>query len=125
MSEFQDFRYPLNFQEKLVSAAGANEDINIGPVPSGHLWVINNIAIEDEDNAFTSLRISITGYGEDHHLVETITVAQDALQSYPETYYIPEGRTLRIRFVGSTSADLLTAYVSGFDVIQPKGAKHA
>ena len=83
------------------------------------------IAIEDEDSAFTSVRISVTGYGEDHHVFENITVAEDALTTFDDDFFVPEGRSLRVRFVGTTSADLLAAYIQGFDVIQPEGAKHA
>ncbi len=125
MYDFQGYRYPLAFQEKIVSAAAGNEDIIIGPVPPGHLWVITHVAIEDEDSAFTSVRISVTGYGEDHHVFENITVAEDALTTFDDDFFVPEGRSLRVRFVGTTSADLLAAYIQGFDVIQPAGAKHA
>ena len=125
MYDFQGFRAPIAVQEKIASAGGTNEDISIGPVPPGHLWVITNIAIEDETTAFTSVRISITGFGEDHHLIEDKSLVATTLYWYDGSIFIPEGRKLRVRFVGTTSADVLAAYINGFDVIQPEGAKHA
>jgi hypothetical protein len=125
MYDFQGFRYPIAIQEKKASAAATNEDITIGPVPPGHLWVITNIALEDETTNFTSARISITGYGEDHHLIEDKSLLAATLYWYDGSVFIPEGRSLRVRFVGTTSADVLAAYINGFDVIQPEGAKHA
>ncbi len=125
MYDYQGFRFPIALQEKIASAGGTNEDITIGPVPSGHLWAITNIALEDETTAFTSARISITGFGEDHHLIEDKSLLATTLYWYDGSIFIPEGRSLRVRFVGTTSADVLAAYINGFDVIQPEGAKHA
>ncbi len=125
MYDFQGFRFPIALQEKIASAGATNEDITVGPVPPGHLWVLTNIALEDETTAFTSARISITGFGEDHHLIEDKSLLATTLYWYDGSIFIPEGRSLRVRFVGTTSADVLAAYINGFDVIQPEGAKHA
>ncbi len=123
MYDFQGYRYPLTFQEKIVSAGATNEEITIGPVPPGRLWVITNIALEDETTDFTSARVIMTGYGEDHPLIEGITLSAAALYWADTSLYIPEGRSLLFRFVGTTSADLLSAFVNGFEVVQPtKGA---
>ncbi len=125
MSEFQDFRYPLTFQERRDSAGPTNEDFNFGPVPPGHLWVITNIAAENETNNAGAIRVSITGFGLDNHLASEEEVADGLIYSFENTYYIPEGRTLRVRMLGTHSADVVTVSVNGFDVIQPKDAPHA
>lgn len=125
MSEFQDFRYPLAFQERKDSSGPTNEDFNFGPVPPGHLWVITNIAAENETANAGSIRVSMTGYGLDHLLVGLEEVENEIIYSFENTYYIPEGRTLRVRMLGTHSADAVTVSVNGFDVIQPEGAKHA
>lgn len=121
MYDFQGYRAPIAIQEKKASAGATNEDMTIGPVPPGRLWVITNIALEDETNAFTSARVIMTGYGEDHPLIEGVTLSAGTLYWADAELYIPEGRSLVIRFVGSTSADVLAAYINGFEVIQPKG----
>ena len=125
MNEFQGFRYPLAFQERKDSAGPTNEDFNFGPVPPGHLWVITNIAAENETNNAGAIRVSITGFGLDHHLASEEEVANGLIYSFENTYYVPEGRTLRVRMLGTHSADVVTVSVSGFDVIQPEGAVHA
>ncbi len=119
MNDFQGFRYPIALQEKKASAGATNEDMTIGPVPPGRLWVITNIALEDETTDFTSARVIMTGYGEDHVLIEGVTLTGGALYWADAQLYIPEGRSLRVRFVGTTSADVLAAYINGFEVIQP------
>lgn len=125
MSEFQDYRYPLNFQKMAISAGGAADNIDFGPVPPGHLWVVTNIAVLNDDNNTSRVRISIEGFGELHHLADINDPSDQRVYNVNETYFIPEGRTLRARWVGSVSADVLHAYVQGFDVIQPKDAPHA
>ena len=120
MYDFQGFRYPIAIQEKKASAGATNEDITIGPVPPGRLWVITNIALEDETTAFTSARVIMTGYGEDHPMIEGVTLGAATLYWADAQLYIPEGRSLRIRFVGTTSADVLAAYINGFEVKQPQ-----
>ena len=125
MSEFQEYRYPLNFQGYKVSAAGAADQIDFGPVPPGHLWVITNIAILNDNNNTDRVRLSIEGYGESHYLADIKDPSDQKVYNVNETYYIPEGRTLRVRWINSVSSDVLHAYVSGFDVIQPAGAVHA
>ena len=125
MPDFQGLRFPLNFQDMAISAAGAADQIDFGPVPPGHLWVITNIAILNDDNNTGRVRLSIEGFGELHHLADIKDPSDQKVYNVNETYYIPEGRTLRVRWISSTSLDTLHAYVSGFDVIQPEGAKHA
>ncbi len=119
MYDFQVYRFPITRQEKIASAGATNEEISIGPVPPGRLWVITNIALEDETTAYTSARVLMTGYGEEHMLIEGITLSAAALYWADTSLYIPEGRTLLFRFVGTTSADVLAAYINGFEVFQP------
>lgn len=125
MSEFQDYRFPINFQEMKVSAGGAADYIDFGPVPPGHLWHITNVAVLNDTNNTDRVRISIEGFGELHHLADINDPGDQRVYNVNENYYIPEGRKLRVRWIGSVSADVLHAYISGFDVIQPKGAAHA
>jgi len=125
MSAFQDFRFPLNLQGYKVSAGGSADYIDFGPVPPGHLWILTNLAILNDTNNSSRVRVSIEGFGEAHYLADIHDPSDQRVYNVNETYYIPEGRTLRVRWVGSTSSDVLHAYMQGFDVIQPEGAKHA
>ena len=125
MSEFQDYRFPITQQGMIVTTVAAGANIDFGPVPPGHLWAINNIACWNEDNNTDTARCSIIGFGEDHHLIDIIDLADGQVYSVHGTYYVPEGRSLRVRFIATQIGDTLHAYLSGFDVIQPTGAKHA
>ena len=125
MTEFQDFRFPITQQGMIVTTVAAAADIDFGPVPSGHLWLINNVAVWNENNNTDTARVSIIGFGEDHHLIDLIDLADGVVCSAHGTYYIPEGRSLRVRFINMQIGDRCHAYLCGFDVIQPTGAKHA
>jgi hypothetical protein len=124
-SDFQGFRVPFVKDGFKASAGGTNEEITFGPVPSGHLWVINWFGLENETTAFTSLRVYIGGLGQPHYLVEDVSLLADRLYWHEGPLYIGEGRTLVFRFVGTTASDVLRAYAHGFDVIQPEGGPHA
>src|SRR3989304_6691831 len=117
--DFQGLRYPLLRAERKVSAAATNEELTSGPVPGGHMWVINWFALEDETTNFTSLRVYIGALGENHYLVEDKSLLAANLYWHEGPIYIPENRTLVFRFVGTTLADKLAAYAHGFDVVQP------
>ncbi len=120
MSDFQGFRFPLNIQKMVASAGAAADQIDFGPVPPGHLWVITNIAVLNDTNNTDRVRISIEGFGELHHLADINDPSDQRVYNVNETYYIPEGRYLRVRWIGSISLDVLHAYLSGFDVKQPE-----
>jgi len=125
MSNFQDFRYPLNFQETTISAGGAADQIKLGPVPPGHLWHITDVAFLNDDNNSSRVRFAIDGFGEVHWLAEINDPSDQRVYYINGNFFIPEGRYLLIRWIGSITLDVLHAYVQGFDVIQPSGAKHA
>ena len=125
MSDFQDFRFPLNFQEMKISAGGSADQIDFGPVSPGHLWVITNIAFINDTNNTDRVRISLEGFGETQPLAEVNDPSDQRIYYVNGAWYVPEGRTLRVRWITSVSLDVLHAYVQGFDVIQPTGAKHA
>ncbi len=116
MANFQDYEFPIAIQSKINSAGATNEEIIVGPVPDNRLWVITNISLEDETTAFTSTRIYISGYGENHYLIEDKSLLAATLYWFDGAIYVPEGRSLVIRFVGTTSADVLAAYLNGFQV---------
>jgi hypothetical protein len=125
MSDFQGIRFPLIKDEYMAGVASVNNDLTFGPVPGGHLWVVNWVGLEDETTAFTSLRVLIGGLGKAHYLIEDYALLKTRLYWHEGPIYVAEGRTLICRFVGVTAADVLRAYIHGFDLIQPEGGPHA
>lgn len=114
MNDLGDYRHPMVRFDRKVSAGATNEEINIGPVPAGKIWVITRLAFEDETTAFTYARGFLSGYGEDVYLFEEREVLAARLYWDDQPLYIPEGRGITCRFNGTTSGDKLAFYVNGF-----------
>ncbi len=120
MDKYQGYRFPLNESGHKVCASATLDTIEIGPVPTGRIWAITNLAIEDQTTAFTCVRIYIKGFGEKHYIMEDRNLQAGYLYNTPYEFYIPEGRSLGIDFYGCTLADVLRVWASGFEMIQPR-----
>ncbi len=106
----------LDDSKKKASGAATNEDVDLGPVPEGLTWVVQHAAVEDETTAFTSVRIGIAQANDFRPLEEHIGGVAGELYTVPEPIYVPEGKFLRARFVGTTSGDKLALYINGHQV---------
>ena len=109
-------KQPLDESKTKKSGGVTNEDIDLGPVPEGLVWIIRHAAVEDETTAFTSVRIGIAQANDFRPLEEHVGGVAGELYTVPEPIYVPEGKFLRARFVGTTSADKLALYVNGYQV---------
>jgi len=116
---FQGYAHPLARQARLNSGGETNEDIEFGPVPTGKMWVITNLCMVDETTTVTEVRVFLKGFGENHYLLESESLGADDFFSSSAKIYVPEGKSIVFRFVGSTSGDKLAAFVNGFEVEQP------
>ena len=107
---------PLDDSKKVKSGGASNEDVELGPVPKGLTWVINHVAVEDETTAFTSVRVGVAQANDFRPIEEHIGGVAGELYTVPEPIYVPEGKFLRARFVGTTSGDKLAVYINGYQV---------
>ncbi len=104
---------PLDDSKKIESGGATNEDIDFGPVPPGWTWELNHIAVEDETTACTSVRVGVGQANDFRPLEEHIGLVAGELYTVPEPIFVPEGKFLRARFVGTTDGDKLALYVNG------------
>jgi hypothetical protein len=126
IGDYQGFRLPLVQDVYKKSAAATNEELKVGPVDPGYIWIVNWFAVEDETTAYTYLRGLIAGGGKDHYLFEERSPLAARLYWSSVPIYVPEGRYLVARLNGTTSGDVLRMYVEGFKVYQvEKGRAHA
>lgn len=121
MAELQKYHFPLVQSKFLVTAGATNEEITFGPVPTGCNWVLNWVTVENETSASTYLRGYIGGLGEPVFLFEERAPAADRLYWTETPIYIPEGRTLVLRFNTAGQADTIKAYINGYEVRQEVG----
>jgi hypothetical protein len=121
MTDFlQGYQYPLMRRGAATADQRTPVDIVFGPVPTGRIWVITNVGMEDETSNFTSLRIFIRDPGYNHWLVEDVTLLAGRLYWHDGNIWVPETRYLVCRFVGPGGSDLLRAYINGFVLRQPE-----
>ncbi len=107
---------PLDESKTKKSGGNANEDIDLGPVPEGLTWVVQHAAVEDETTAFTSVRVGVATADGFRPIEEHVGGVAGELYTVPDRIYVPAGKFLRARFVGTTSADKLALYVNGHQV---------
>ena len=123
MDFLQGYRYPLMRRGFGVGVSQSDVEIVFGPVPTGRIWVVTNLAIEDETHNFTSVRVFIKDPGYNHWLLEDVTLLLGRLYWHDGEIWVPETRVLVARFVGTTTGDVLRAYINGFVLVQPEGFK--
>jgi len=97
-----------------VAAGGAYDDVEYVPLLEREFLQIARIAVEDEDNAATEIRLFITGHGYDHPVAEESTVTAATLYWVRWPTYLVAGEKLVARFYGATADDKLVMYLEGW-----------
>lgn len=109
-------RYFLRTTIKGVSAGGAHDDVTF-ECPAEHAYAeITRWAVEDETSAPTSIRVMVTGHGQDYMLREQHAGAAATLYPDPDGTTIGDREKLVARFFGATNLDVLKLYVEGWIV---------
>jgi hypothetical protein len=120
MDIYQGYFFPILRREHLVVDNTTSEDIEIGPVPGKKMWVITNLAAENETTNFTSLRVGVKIGSEIAWLMEDYSLLVDRLYWFAGQIFLPENAVLVVRFFGCTALDVLSVYANGFQVRQPE-----
>lgn len=105
---------PIDAEQHKASAAGSPEVVELGPVPEGLTWVLGHVAVEDETNGFTSVRLAVADSLSQRPVEYQGTGTAGVLYPFRETIVVPAGKRLQARFVGSTSGDKLALYANGY-----------
>lgn len=120
MTEFQGYQYPLVIKLTASGLTGSSVDILSPGCPTGRMWIITNAAVENLTNNFTSFRLFMTRGGDLINLMEDYSLLAARLYWFNGLIYIPEGYAVGVRLVGTTTADILNMYATGFQVKQPE-----
>jgi len=104
--------YPDKHGESKVAVA-ATDEVFYGPVQPGRIHRIHNIAVENEDNSATDIRLLVTGGGAEILLKEFNTVTAAVLMVFGGDIELTEGEKLIARFTGVTIGDNLKMYCVG------------
>jgi len=113
----------LRWRLSKVSAGGDYDDLKFGPIKAGEIYQVNRLAVENESNAFTEIRLFVDGRGYNHYLEESNSPAKATLFWITEPFFLFEGETLVVRCTGCTNLDKLFAYLEGVYIIFDKKVK--
>lgn len=109
-----------------VAVGGASDDVEFVPLLEREFLQIARIAVEDEDNDPTEIRILIAGHGYDHPVAEETSPSAATLYWVRWPTYLVAGEKLVARFTGATANDKLVMYLEGwirdYPVPPPEGA---
>lgn len=104
------------FRDKPVSDGSTNIDVKSDAVRYGWKRTIQRVAIEDETTACTEVRLGfIDKMDRISWLAEQESNQAGVLYWTKDLVVLTEGQSLIVRFTGSTSADKLAVYATGFD----------
>jgi hypothetical protein len=104
---------PYRVTLKGTGLTGSDVDLATEPVAAGQLLAVNSIMVKDVENGATRVEVYAGPYGA-LQLV-AISGALTAAVSLPVTqdFYVPDSQYIVVRFVGSTTADQLSAVING------------
>ena len=106
-------KHPFQRELAATASAGTNE-LRTSVVGDGELLCVQHVAVENETNDYTDLRILIDDFGEEFLVVEEDSPEAATLYWMTEQVYLNEGQRLVCRLTGCTASDVLRAYVLGW-----------
>lgn len=109
--------FPLLYPRRGTSDGSTNVYLKTPRVLKGESWKITHVAFEDETTAFTSARIFRGTEQAPIWLTEQLSPAAAVLYWSKEEFWVGEGEEIGVKFVGTTSADALSAMFSGKRVV--------
>lgn len=99
--------------KRAVSAGAAYDDLEIGPVPAGERWYIEDVCNIDETTAITSRQVGIKSGGFIYWLYGHAVTTAALPHGYRRPFIVVAGESIVCRLTGCTSADVLYAYLVG------------
>jgi hypothetical protein len=109
--------HPFRRFESEDATGGATDLVESDVVPPGVTRVVQHIAVFDETNAVTQVRILIKSTGPDYLIDEKETLGADDPYIYTHPLFLHEGEWLACEFTGATANDKLRLNYSGYDRI--------
>jgi len=97
-----------------TSDGSTNFDVDTDPVPPGKKVVITHVSAKDETSAFTALQIGIVRKGYFHAKEEEKNPNADTWYWSKSEFHMYEGEKFRVRFIGTTSGDVLHVHIDGY-----------
>jgi len=99
--------------ESLTSAGGATEDIDTPKIEQGYFLEGRLACGVNITTGCTRIEIYVCDGIIERKIFNQTTAAANQTYGKNNIFYVPEGKFVRIRFVGNTAADSYEGYVQG------------
>lgn len=124
MNDYQGYRFPKLIQIRKISDNATSFTIVTDKVPTGHMWVVERLDLVSETDTTNNVTVSITGLGTPHQIFYQAVAAANVVYNVNRAFFVPEGCAVTLTWALVTLTNVVAAYFTIFDVIQPEGARH-
>lgn len=110
---------PLQERAKNASANAATSfQLEFEPVKVGERWYVENLCLRDNSSATTRTGVFIKGGGWDHFVGMKAPTVSTYVYTLDRPFWVGEGRTLVVEFVGGGATDALEAWATGWKWVE-------
>jgi len=96
-----------------VSAGATNEDLDFGPLEAHTVRAIEGISVIDETTGATRAIVLAGRYGVERQLMQSGALTLGVVYRFTDGFYLGDRERVIVRFVGTTSGDVLKAIIDG------------
>lgn len=111
----QPFRFVLFGR----GVTGSAVDIATDPASAGELWSVERVTVRDVNNGATRAELLAGRYGAERYVGATGALTVGVPLSFTDGFYLSDSERLIIRFIGSTTGDVLEVTLEGEVRYQP------
>lgn len=116
---WQKEKLPLQERAKVASGnAAASYALKFEPVKVGEMWEVENLSFRDNTSATTRIEVYIEGGGWNHFVGQKLPGVSTTVYTLPMPFWVGEGRTLVVEFVGGGATDELEAWATGWKRVE-------
>lgn len=117
---YQLYEFERLYRRKLraTGITGSVVRLQTSPLKSQKIRVLTHITVEDQDNAYTLLRIGVSNRGEPYYLDELTSPAAAELAVAVNDILLGDGDRFFAELTGTTDGDTLVMCLSGWDMVR-------
>lgn len=112
------YEFDRLYRRKLraVGVTGSTVRIQTSPIKAQKIRVLTHVSVEDEDNAYTLLRVGVSNRGELYYLDELTTPGAGELAVSRSDILLGDGDRFFADLTGTTTGDNLVMVLSGWEM---------
>lgn len=112
------FDFDRLYRRKIRGAGDSAAVVRLqtSPLKAGKIRILTHLTVEDQDNAYTLLRIGVSNRGEIYYLDELDAPAAAELAVSRSDIILGDGDRFFADLTGTTDADVLIMVLSGWEM---------